>query len=183
MSLLLRTRVNEDDRIWGRVSILVTRDRRDSNYNENRVWRINIWSRNMASAVSSTHYWEVHRPWPRHLSYHNGVVTASSHALWRVLSNKVMWMLGHIQICRFWVSHFPCCTLFLINCFGIEMCCCAICISRGLIWQNVCYLTISKLLFGTNYVVMITQYWSWNHFHQQWFGRQNKSLQIKCILV
>ena len=28
---LLRTRVSGDDRVWGRDSILVTRDRRDSN--------------------------------------------------------------------------------------------------------------------------------------------------------
>jgi len=41
----------------------------------------------------------------------NGVVTASSHALWRVLSNKVIWVLGHVQICRLWVRHSPCCTL------------------------------------------------------------------------
>jgi len=26
----------------------------------------------------------------------NGIVTASSHALWRVLSNKVIWVLGHV---------------------------------------------------------------------------------------
>jgi len=41
MSLLLRTRVSEDDRVWGRDSILVTRERRDSNDNENRVLSIN----------------------------------------------------------------------------------------------------------------------------------------------
>ena len=28
-------------------------------------------------------------------------------------------------------------------------------------------LSLSQLLFGTHYVVMITQYWSWNHFHHQ----------------
>jgi len=39
MSLLLRTRVSGDDRVWGRDSILVTRDRRDSNYNENRFYQ------------------------------------------------------------------------------------------------------------------------------------------------
>jgi len=27
--------------------------------------------------------------------------------------------------------------------------------------KRVCYLTLSQLLFGTNYVVMITQYWSY----------------------
>ena len=26
---------------------------------------------------------------------------------------------------------------------------------------------------------MITQYWSWNRFHHQWIGSQNKKLQIK----
>jgi len=61
--------------------------------------------------------------------------------------------------------------------------CCAICISRGLIWPRVCYLTLSQSLFGANYVVMITQYWSLNHFHHQWIGRQNTKLQIKCIPV
>jgi len=30
---------------------------------------------------------------------------------------------------------------------------------------------------------VITQYLSWNHFHHQWIGRQNKKLQIKCIPV
>ena len=28
----------------------------------------------------------------------NGVVTASSHAHWRVLSNKVIWVLGHCRV-------------------------------------------------------------------------------------
>ena len=40
-----------------------------------------------------------------------------------------------------------------------------------------------QLLFSTNYVVMIIQFWSSNHFHHQWIGRQNKKLQIKCIPV
>jgi len=60
----------------------------------------------------------------------NGVVTASSHALWRVLSNKVIRVLGHIQICRLWVRHSPCCTLFLINCFVIEMVLCDLYLKR-----------------------------------------------------
>jgi len=34
---------------------------------------------------------------------------------------------------------------------------CAICISHGLIWQKICYLTLSLLLFLTNSVVVITQ--------------------------
>jgi len=29
----------------------------------------------------------------------NGVVTASGHALWRDLSNKVIWVLGQVKIC------------------------------------------------------------------------------------
>ena len=58
---------------------------------------------------------------------------------------------------------------------------CAICISRGLMWQSVCYLTISQLLFGTNCVFKITQDWSSNRFHHQWIGRQNKQSGIKCI--
>ena len=94
----------------------------------------------------------------------------------------VIWVLGHIQICKLWVRHSPCCTLFLINCFGIEMVLCDLYLKK-LIWQRVCYLTLSHLLFGTNYVVIITQYWSWNHFYHQWIGRQNKKLQIKCIPV
>ena len=47
MSLLLRTRVSGDDRVWGRDSILVTRDRTDSNYYENRVLSINIQTENV----------------------------------------------------------------------------------------------------------------------------------------
>jgi len=39
-------------------------------------------------------------------------------------------------------------TLFLIKCFGIELCCAkSNCISQGLFWQRVCYLTLSLLLF------------------------------------
>jgi len=34
--------------------------------------------------------------------------------------------------------------------------CCAICISRGLICQRVCYVTLCSLLLGTNCVVVIT---------------------------
>jgi len=34
-------------------------------------------------------------------------------------SNLSAW--SYIQICRLWVRHSPCCTLFLMNCFGIEM--------------------------------------------------------------
>jgi len=59
--------------------------------------------------------------------------------------------------------------------------CCATCISRGLISQRVCYLTLSALLFGTKCVVVITKYWSSNHFHHQCIGRQNKHLQVKYI--
>jgi hypothetical protein len=41
--------------------------------------------------------------------------------------------------------------------------CCAICILRGLIWRRVWRLTLFPLLFGTNCVVVITEYWSSNH--------------------
>ena len=59
--------------------------------------------------------------------------------------------------------------------------CSAICTSRGLIWQRVCYLKLSYLLFGTNCVVVIIEYWSSNRFHYEWIGRQNKKLEMKCI--
>jgi len=60
----------------------------------------------------------------------NGVVIASSHALWRVLSNKAIWVLGHVKICRPQVRHSPCCTLFLINYFGIEILLCHLYLKR-----------------------------------------------------
>jgi len=60
--------------------------------------------------------------------------------------------------------------------------CFAICISRGLFWQQVCYLTHSSLLFSTNCVVVITEYWSSNHVYHQWIGRKNKMLEIKCTI-
>ena len=43
--------------------------------------------------------------------------------------------------------------------------CCAICISKDLIWPSVCYLTLSSLPLGTNCVVENIQYWSSNYFH------------------
>jgi len=49
------------------------------------------------------------------------------------------------------------------------------------IWQRVCYLTLSSLLFGINCVVVITEYWSSKHYHYQWIGRQNEKLEIHCI--
>jgi len=69
-------------------------------------------------------------------------------------------------------------TLFLVNCFGIELVLCD-CISRGLIWQRVCYLTLFSLLLCTNCVVGITEYWSSSNFQYQWIGRQNKKLETK----
>ena len=42
---------------------------------------------------------------------------------------------------------------------------CAIYISRGLIWQRVCYLKLSSVLFGTNCVFVITEYCGLNLFH------------------
>ena len=100
----------------------------------------------------------------------NGIVTASSHALWSVLSNKVIWVLGHVQICRLWVRHSPCCTLFLINCFGIEMVVCNLYLKRfdltnGLlfdtfsitVWYKVCHYDHSvlrvRIIFTTNELV------------------------------
>jgi len=38
------------------------------------------------------------------------------------------------------------------------------------------------LMFVTNCLVVITQYWSSNYFHHQRIGKQNKQLQIECIL-
>jgi len=55
--------------------------------------------------------------------------------------------------------------LFLMNCFGIEMVLCDLLLKTFDLTKG--YLTLSQLLFGTNYVVMITEYWSWNHFHHQ----------------
>jgi len=49
--------------------------------------------------------------------------------------------------------------------FGNWCWCCAICISRGLIWQRVCHLTLSSVLFGTNCVIVITEYCGSNYFH------------------
>jgi len=43
---------------------------------------------------------------------------------------KVIWVLGHIQICRLWVRHSPCCTLFFINGFVIEMVMCDLYLKR-----------------------------------------------------
>ena len=57
---------------------------------------------------------------------------------------------------------------------------CAICSSRGLIWQWVCYLTLSSLLFCTNCVVVITECLNSVHFHYQWIGRLNKTLKWKA---
>jgi len=45
-----------------------------------------------------------------------GVVTASSHALWRVLSNKVVWVLGH---CWVDIPHIHACEW---NCFWRSGC-------------------------------------------------------------
>jgi len=112
----------------------------------------------------------------------NSVVTALSHALWRVLSNKGIWVLGIVQICRLWVRHFPCCMLFLINCFRIEMVLCDLYLKRFELTKSLLFYTFSIAVWY-KYAVMITQYWSWNHLNHQWIGRQNKNLQIKCIPV
>jgi len=86
------------------------------------------------------------------LASYQRCITASSHTLWRVLSNKVIWVFGHIQIFRLQVRHSPCCTLFLINCFEIEMVLCRLVseevwIDKGFVmWHflNYCLLQITS---------------------------------------
>ena len=107
----------------------------------------------------------------------NGVVTALSHALWRFLSLKVIWVLGHVQMCRLWVRHSPCCTWFLINCFGIEMVLCDVYLERfditkGLsfdifsvtVWYKLCRYDHSKvgIIFSTNVLVDGTRLFNLN---------------------
>jgi len=46
---------------------------------------------------------------------------------------------------------------------------CAICNSRGFIWQMICNLILYLLVFLTNWVVVIIQYLSWNRFQYQWW--------------
>jgi len=86
---------------------------------------------------------------------------------------------GSCQNLRLWVMHSPCCTLFFINSFGIEMVLCDLYL-KGLIWQRVCYLTLSQLLFGTNYVIMITQYWEFESLSppMTWYTEQETSNQM-----
>jgi len=55
-------------------------------------------------------------------------------------------------------------TLFLINCFGIEMVLCDLYLKRFDLTKGLLFDTF-VLLFGTNCVVTIIQYWSSNHFH------------------
>jgi len=114
-----------------------------------------------------------------------GVVTASSHALWRVLSNKVIWVLGHIQICRLWVRHSPCCTLFLINCFGIEMVLCNLYLKRFDMTKGLLFDTFSITVWYKFccYDHSVLEMESFSEVHYQWICRQNKKLQIKCIPV
>jgi len=52
---------------------------------------------------------------------------------------------------------------------------------RDLVGLSLCFLTPSSLLFGTNCVVVITEYWISNHSSHQWIGRQNQKLETKCI--
>jgi len=78
-----------------------------------------------------------------------------------------MWVLGHVKICRLWVRHSPCCTLFLINSFGIEMVLCDLYLKRfdltkGLsfdtvsitVWYKLCHYDHSalraRIIFTTN---------------------------------
>ena len=96
---------------------------------------------------------------------------------WRVLSNKVIWVLGHIQICRLWVRHSHCCMLFGINCFGIEMVLCDLYLKRsdltkGLLFETFLITVWYKLCRCDHSVLELKS------FHHQWIGRQNKNLQM-----
>ena len=51
----------------------------------------------------------------------------------------------------------------------------------GWICQRVCYLTIASLLFGTNCVIVTTEYWSSHQVLHWWICRQNKNLEIQRI--
>jgi len=79
-------------------------------------------------------------------------------------------VLGHVTICRLWVRHSPCCKLFLINCFGIEMVLCDLYLKRcdltkGLscdtfsitVWYKLCHHDHSvlrvRIVFTTNELV------------------------------
>jgi len=86
-------------------------------------------------------------------------------ALWRVFSNKVIQVFGHcwVDIPRIHTSEWE------------SNWCCAICVSRGLIWQRICYLTLSSLMFLTNSVIVITEFLSSNHFQYQWIGKVKKT--------
>jgi len=42
---------------------------------------------------------------------------------------------------------------------------------------NVLLFELSQLLFGTNCVVVMTQYWSWNHFYHQFIGGENDRIR------
>jgi len=143
-------KLNTSQHVWPRIN---------SNWwiNENRAKRgfkkpariffatspANFWERDISSASKSAfpgflRYFGLLKFFQKEVFWYtrihslliNGVVTALSHALWRVLSNKVIWVLRHVQICRLWVRHPPCCTLFLINCFGIEMALCDLYLKR-----------------------------------------------------
>jgi len=80
--------------------------------------------------------------------------------------------------CDFYVTCVDVCC-FSYTVLGLNWCS-AICIWRGFVWQRVSYLSFSSLLFCTNCVVVITEYWGSNYFHYQWIGRQTKKLEIKC---
>ena len=46
--------------------------------------------------------------------------------------------------------------------------------------KRVWFLVLFSLLFGTNYVFVITKYWSSNHLHHQWIGIQENKVENKC---
>jgi len=50
---------------------------------------------------------------------------------------------SYIQICRLWVRHSPCCTLYLINCFGIEMVLCDLYLKRFDLTEGLLFDTFS----------------------------------------
>jgi len=122
------------------------------------------------------------------------VVTCISHCI--VLFCERYWLAGVWCLCYVWWH-----TLFLINCFGIELvvcrrsylifhldsnkqhffffwwCAISSCISRSLFWQRVCNLTLYLLFFFTNSVVVIIEYLYSNHFQYQSICKPNKKLK------
>jgi len=55
--------------------------------------------------------------------------------------------------------------------------CCAICMSRCLIWQRIFTLTLSPLMFLTNSVVVITEFVDLKYVQYQWIGKVKNTLK------